>query len=34
MTADECTCENGYYCRFCRQLDREQEQREYDKKHE
>ena len=25
-----CTCEAGYYCRYCRILDREQEQREYE----
>lgn len=27
-----CKCENGYYCRYCRILDKEQEQREYDNK--
>lgn len=27
-----CTCEHGYYCRYCRVLDREQEQREFDNK--
>ena len=25
-----CTCENGYYCRYCRILDNEQATREYE----
>ena len=27
-----CTCEHGYYCRYCRLLDKEDEQRKYDYK--
>jgi hypothetical protein len=30
---EECTCDAGYYCRFCRLLDKQDEQRKYDEEH-
>jgi len=29
---DECRCEYGYYCRFCRLMDHRDEQRKYEEK--
>jgi len=31
MPPEECTCEFGYYCRFCRLIDRRDEQIRLDK---
>ncbi len=29
---DECRCEYGYYCRFCRLMDHEDQKRRYEEK--
>ena len=31
---DECRCEYGYYCRFCRLMDHRDEQIKYEKQRE